>query len=268
MDSKKRSHHGHGPNPSRALNHGSVGHASRGQGSRGSGHHNNMDEESKAVLHQEAEAMMQQLGQGVMNELTKVVDTVSTDLKLVSEQLKNLSNSMSESMILSSSFVKDQDLSITSHGHNHSQQQGRYWTGALPNHPPQAPPNHSAVVVHQSTPERKQQQQQGGVFPGQPSRNTRYQQYPPHPSENQQELQSSQDSEVRGNGSGKGGGLREGQNGEGRYPEEDPYAEEEAPPEPVDEEEDDEVLAEMIRNGLKQKLLGLVSQTMLLSQDP
>lgn len=74
--------------------------------------------ERKMAIRQEAELMMQQVGQGVMNELTRVVDTVSSDLKLVSEQLKNLSNSMSESMMLSS-FVRDPDLSMTSHGGHH-----------------------------------------------------------------------------------------------------------------------------------------------------
>jgi hypothetical protein len=251
MMTSKKSHRGHDP----SLSHG------RQQRSRGSSHghrssHNISisNRERQLVLHQEAEAMMQQVGQGVMNELTKVVDTVSTDLRLVSEQLKNLSNSMSESMLLSSSFARDPDLSMTSHGHIHSlvvQQQGKQGGDehSSPPPPPQSLPN--AIVIHQSTPERKQSQQQkhSEVSPDHRSRDTRYQ---------QQQLYSSDDSnllEVKETGRGE---LL--QREEQRYSEE----EEEDPTPP----EDDEVLSEMIRNGLKQKLLGLISQTMVLNQGP
>ena len=47
----------------------------------------------------EADSAIEELGQSMMKELTKVVDMVSMDLRVVSEQLKNMSTSMSESMI-------------------------------------------------------------------------------------------------------------------------------------------------------------------------
>jgi hypothetical protein len=170
------------------------------------------------------EAMIQQLGQGVMNELAKVVDTVSTDLKLVTEQLKNLSTSMSESMMMTS-MLKDQDLSASiNHSFIQGQGQGRGGT-VSPAHGPLA------------TPER-QKKGFGGRYA------------------NAVELSMSDDSHLLPLPPTEPPDL----SNHG-----DAVTVTSATDERVSEGVDDHVLAEMIREGLKQKLLELVSQNMTLS---
>jgi hypothetical protein len=167
------------------------------------------------------EAIIQQLGQGVMNELSKVVDTVSTDLKLVTEQLKNLSTSMNESMMMTS-MLKDQDLS-TSLSHSFTQGPGR--GGALPpTYVPLVTPEKQNKGTERSGRGRGTGRYDNSV--DQPSLSDDSHLLPPPPVE-RNEL--SRDDEVA-----SGGGL------------------------------DDHALAEMIREGLKVKLFGLVSQSMTL----
>lgn len=157
------------------------------------------------VTSSDTEALIHKLGEGVMTELSKVVDTVSNDLKLVTEQLKNLSTSMNESMLMSS-FVKDHDLSTTN--------SGAQVRNVIP------PPTSPVRLAHESDIGRKS--------PERLSRDTRY---------NSSDQQSHSDSDSQ---------LIDSKVNE--------------------DTEDDEALTEMIRSGLKQKLLGLISQNMLLTR--
>lgn len=174
-----------------------------GDGRRVTRRKNSSSDRRKKTASGDTEALIQQLGQGVMNELSKVVDTVSSDLKLVTEQLKNLSTSMNESMLMSS-FVKDPDLSMTN-----SLVQGKSAV-SVPVEKSAEPPK-----ITQNSPDKT-------------SRDTRYNDSSEHPS-------YSDDSHLN----------------DSKLPNID---------------EDDEALAEMIRHGLKQKLLGLISQNMLLTR--
>eukprot|EP00602_Paraphysomonas_sp_CaronLab_P008578 CAMPEP_0185035096 /NCGR_PEP_ID=MMETSP1103-20130426/25842_1 /TAXON_ID=36769 /ORGANISM="Paraphysomonas bandaiensis, Strain Caron Lab Isolate" /LENGTH=780 /DNA_ID=CAMNT_0027572021 /DNA_START=363 /DNA_END=2705 /DNA_ORIENTATION=- len=67
------------------------------------------------------EKIIEEIGYGMMTELSKVVDTVSADLRAVSSQLRTLSTSMSESMVvLNSSRDMSRDISQSHSSHFHS----------------------------------------------------------------------------------------------------------------------------------------------------